>query len=371
MAVFPFWSKPVTEIAQSVNSSINGLSEKDAQEILRRVGPNRIQSKERVTPLGLFLNQFKSPIVLILIFATVISAFLQDWADAVIILLIVMGSALLSFFQEYNANTAAEKLQEQVSFKTDVLRDGKTASLPTDEIVPGDVVLLSAGSLIPADGLVIEARDFFVNQAVLTGETFPVEKMPGIVPESAGLAERTNVVFMGTNVRSGNAKVLIVQTGLQTAFGQIADRLTLRPPETEFERGIRKLGYLLTEVMLLLVLGIFFFNVLFHKPVAGFFALFHCAGSGTDPAAIARHHQHQPVERLTGDGETRRHRAAAGIDRELRQHGYSLHRQDRHADAGCRAVGWRAGCERRTIGASESVCVSEREHADGTAQSAG
>ena len=139
--------------------------------------------------------------------------------------------------------------------------------IPTDEIVPGDVVLLSAGSLIPADGLVIEARDFFVNQAVLTGETFPVEKMPGIVPESAGLAERTNVVFMGTNVRSGSAKVLIVQTGLQTAFGQIANRLTLRPPETEFERGIRKLGYLLTEVMFVLVLGIFFFNVLLHKPV--------------------------------------------------------------------------------------------------------
>jgi len=128
-------------------------------------------------------------------------------------------------------------------------------------------VLLSAGSLIPADGLLIEARDFFVNQAVLTGETFPVEKMPGVLPESVGLAGRTNVVFMGTNVRSGNAKALIVRTGLHTAFGHIASRLTLRPPETEFERGIRKLGYLLTEVMLLLVLGIFFFNVLFHKPV--------------------------------------------------------------------------------------------------------
>ena len=266
MPTIPFWSKAVSEIAQSVNSSINGLSQKDAQDALRRVGPNRIQSKERVTPLGLFLNQFKSPIVLILIFATVISAFLQDWADAVIILLIVMGSALLSFYQEYNANNAAEKLREQVSFKTDVLRDGKPASISTDEIVPGDVVLLSAGSLIPADGLVLEAKDFFVNQAVLTGETFPVEKMPGIIPESAGLAERTNVVFMGTNVSSGSAKVLIVQTGLQTAFGQIANRLTLRPPETEFERGIRKLGYLLSEVMFVLVLGIFFFNVLFQKP---------------------------------------------------------------------------------------------------------
>jgi Mg2+-importing ATPase len=267
MPTFPFWSKDINSVAQSVNSSAGGLNEKDAQEILRRVGPNSTQSRKRVTPLGLFLNQFKSPIVIILIAATLISAFLQDWADAVIILLIVMGSALLSFFQEYNANNAAEKLKEQVSFKTDVLRDGKSASIPTDDVVPGDVVLLSAGSLIPADGLVLEANDFFVNQAVLTGETFPVEKMPGILAESAGLADRTNVVFKGTNVSSGNAKVLIVETGLNTAFGQIANKLTLRPPENEFERGIRKLGFLLTEVMFVLVLGIFFFNVLFHKPV--------------------------------------------------------------------------------------------------------
>jgi len=129
------------------------------------------------------------------------------------------------------------------------------------------VVLLSAGSLVPADGLVLEAKDFFVNQAVLTGETFPVEKSPGVVAESASLSERTNVAFMGTNVRSGSAKIIIAATGLNTAFGQIADSLTLRPPETEFERGIRRLGYLLTEIMFILVLGIFAFNVFFHKPV--------------------------------------------------------------------------------------------------------
>lgn len=267
MAMIPYWSKPVDEIAQSLHSSMNGMSEEGAQEVLQHVGPNSIKSKERVTPLGLFINQFKSPIVIILIFATLISAFLQDWADAVIILLIVVGSALLSFYQEYSAHDAAEKLKEQVSFKTNVLRDGKSVSIPTEEIVPGDVVLLSAGSLIPADGLVIEAKDFFVNQAVLTGETFPVEKTAGVVAENAGLPGRTNVVFMGTNVRSGSAKALIVETGLNTAFGQIAGRLTLRPPETEFEHGIKRLGYLLTEVMFILVLSIFFFNVIFHKPV--------------------------------------------------------------------------------------------------------
>jgi Mg2+-importing ATPase len=266
MATFPFWAMPAKEVMGKANSSANGLSSEVAKQVLGQLGPNRIQSKERVTPLGLFLNQFKSPIVLILIFATLISAFLRDWPDAIIILLIVLGSALLSFFQEYNANNAAEKLRAQVSLKTEVLRDGKPASTPTEEIVPGDVVLLSAGSLIPADGLVLEAKDFFVNQAVLTGETFPVEKKPGVVAENAGLSERTNEVFMGTNVRSGSARVLIVETGLRTAFGQIANRLTLRPPENEFQRGIRRLGYLLTEVMFVLVIGIFFFNVLLHKP---------------------------------------------------------------------------------------------------------
>ncbi|MFZ3069912.1 MAG: magnesium-translocating P-type ATPase [Anaerolineaceae bacterium] len=266
MEKFSFWSVSIDEVLKQVNSSASGLSQSSAQEVLKRVGPNRTQSKERVTPLGLLLNQFKSPIVLILISATIISAFLKDWVDAIIILLIVLVSALLSFFQEYSANNSAEKLRSQVSLKTTILRDGTPTAIPTDEIVPGDVVLLTAGSLIPADGLVLEANDFFVNQAVLTGETFPVEKIVGIVEENASLSERTNVVFMGTNVRSGSAKVLIVETGPQTSFGQIASKLVLRPPETEFERGIRQLGYLLTEMMLVLVLGIFAFNVFFQKP---------------------------------------------------------------------------------------------------------
>ncbi len=267
LAAFPFWSMAADAVLRAVGSSINGLSQESAQEILARVGPNRIHPRKRVTPLRLLLSQFKSPIVLILIFATVVSAFLRDWVDAAIILSIVLGSAVLSVFQEFHADSAAEALRAKVSLRTAVLRDGRSVTIPTAEIVPGDVVLLSAGSLVPADGLVLEARDFFVNQAVLTGETFPVEKMPGVVGEKTGLTARTNVVFMGTNVRSGSALVLIVRTGPKTAFGQIADRLTLRPPENEFQRGIRRFGYLITEVMFILVLIIFSFNVMFHKPI--------------------------------------------------------------------------------------------------------
>lgn len=263
-----YWSATPEALGSRLDTSLeNGLATAEANRRLDQIGPNRVGKKVKTTPLGLFLNQFRSPIVLILLGATMVSAFLGDWVDAVIILTIVLGSALLSFFQEHSASNAAEALRAQISIKSQVVRDGQTLSIPGEQIVPGDVVLLSAGSLIPADGVVLEAKDFFVSQSVLTGETFPVEKKPGAVAANAELVERTNVVFMNTSVRSGSARALIVETGAATAFGQIAGRLVLRPPETEFERGVRRLGYLLTEVMFVLVLGIFAFNVFFHKPI--------------------------------------------------------------------------------------------------------
>jgi Mg2+-importing ATPase len=262
-----YWSEPTPSLLEAFHTTADGLTTIKARQRLETYGPNRLEVKEKATVLRLFLTQFKSPIVLILLFATGVSAATQDWVEALIILGIVLGSALLSFFQEYSANNAAEKLRAEVTVKTTVLRDGQPQQIPAEEVVPGDVVMLSAGSLVPADGVLLEARDFFVNQAVLTGETFPVEKKPGEVAAGATLTGRANCVFMGTNVRSGSARALMVQTGRATAFGQIAERLTLRPPETEFERGIRRFGYLLTEVMLLLVIIVFAVNVFYQKPV--------------------------------------------------------------------------------------------------------
>lgn len=262
------WSSlRVEEAFRRLEARPEGLTASEAATRLLRANQHARPERWWALPLGLLLNQFKSPIVLILLFATVASAFLGDWVDAIIILAIVIGSAILSFTQEYQANTAAEALRSQVAPKATVLRDGTQATLPVNQVVPGDVVLLSAGSLIPADGLVIQANDFFVNEAVLTGETFPVEKQPGVLAEGSSLAARTNAVFQGTTVRSGSAQMLITTTGAETAFGQIAKHLALRPPETEFERGIKQLGYLLTEIMFVLVLGIFAVNVLFQKPV--------------------------------------------------------------------------------------------------------
>ena len=243
-----------------------GLTSAQASSLLQKFGPNSLATESKTSAVRLFLAQLRSPLLLILVAAATVSLFVREWVDAGIVLIVIFGSAVLSFLQEYSATRAMEKLRQRVQAKATVLRDGKPVAIPLEGVVPGDVVLLSAGSLIPADATVLEARDCFVNQAVLTGETYPAEKRPGAIPATASLAERTNTVFLGTSVRSGTARALVTETGPRTAFGQIAGKLTLRPPETGFEQGIRNFGYLLTKVMIVLVFSVFAINVFGAKP---------------------------------------------------------------------------------------------------------
>jgi len=264
---FVYCSLTPEQLLVRLRGSRNGLQREDVEPRLKQYGSNVIKARQQTTAFGLFLNQFRSPLVLILIFAAVVSVVVGEWTDASIVLAVVLGSTVLGFVQEYRASAAIEKLRSQITIKSNVLRGGQPQVVPSEQIVPGDVVLLSAGSLIPADGVVLAANDFFVNQAVLTGETFPVEKDPGSVPSKAGLAERTNCVFMGTSVSSGTAQVLIVQTGKVTVFGQIAQRLSLRPAETEFERGIHRFGNLLTRVILVMVVIVLAVNLFLDKPL--------------------------------------------------------------------------------------------------------
>ncbi len=213
------------------------------------------------------LRQFASPLVLVLVFGAVVSLALQSWVDAAIILAIILGSALLGFAQEYRASLAVAKLRRRLALKARALRDGASETLPASAIVPGDVVLLAAGNLVPADGVVLEAKDFLVAEASLTGESFPVEKQPGVLPPSTPLAGRSNCVFLGTSVQSGTASVLILRTGRDTAFGAVAERLRRQPQETDFARGIRQFGYLLVRVMIFTVLFVLATNQFLGRPV--------------------------------------------------------------------------------------------------------
>lgn len=260
-------SQPEDALFSALGSGINGLSEQEAQERLARFGQNVIHPKRQDSALRSFLRQLSEPLVLILLFAAAVSLFTGEYIDATIVLLIVLASTLLSFFQEYTASHAVEKLRSQVTAKATVVRGGVETQVDASQVVPGDILVLSAGSLIAADCRVVLARDFFVNQAVLTGETFPVEKSAEAVPAGSSLANQHNMAFLGTSVRQGTARALVISTGAATAFGQIASRLNQKPEETEFEKGIRSFGYLLTKIVLVLVLAVLCVNVLLKKPV--------------------------------------------------------------------------------------------------------
>jgi len=261
-----YWSMSSDEALKYFNSSAAGLKAEEAALRLKENGENSIKEQKKISGFMLFINQFKNPIIIILIIATAISAGTGEWIDATIILLIILASAVLSFLQEYSASNAIEELRAKVQVKSIVLRDGKPIEIPSTEVVNGDIIKLSAGSLVSADGLILESNDFFVNQSIITGESLPSEKKPQVVSENASMEERSNCVFMGTNVQSGSAMVLATETGGNTEFGQIASHLSLRPPETEFERGIRHFGYLLTQIMLVLTLAVFAINVFFKRP---------------------------------------------------------------------------------------------------------
>ena len=262
-----FWNLPIEQVLDRLKSRVQGLSRQEAQQRLSQYGANSLKQKQTSNVLSLLLNQFKSPIILILMAAAILSGFLGDVIDTVIILGIVLISGLLGFWQERGATDAVAKLLALVQVKATVLRDGQSQEIPNEDVVPGDIVVLTAGDSIPGDCLVLASKDLSVNEAALTGETYPADKLSGTLPVETGLSQRTNTLYMGTNVISGTATAIVVQTGKQTEFGKVSERLKLRPPETEFETGLSKFGYFLMEVTLILVVLIFVANVYLHRPV--------------------------------------------------------------------------------------------------------
>jgi Mg2+-importing ATPase len=281
-----FWSLEPAEVSEQLGVSDDGLSSADAAARLKLFGPNTFKATKRRGDLALFLGQFKSPIILILIAAAILSAFLKDLPDAIIILAIVFLSGVLGFWQERGAANAVSKLLDIVRVKATAIRDAKQVDVPLEDVVPGDLVILDAGDIIPGDSMIIESNDLFVDESPLTGETFPVEKELAEVSADAPIAARTNALFMGTHVVSGTARALVVKTARATEFGAISDKLKSKPEETEFERGIKKFGYLLMEVTLILVIAIFGINVAFHKPVLDSFLFSLALAVGLTPQLL-------------------------------------------------------------------------------------
>ena len=240
-----------------------GLTSSEAAERLEATGPNDPAPRTRRHPLARMLGLFANPLVVILLIAAVISGFLDDVANATIIVFVVLLGVGLNFAQTYRSQRAAERLSEKVAPTATVLRDGSWRELARRDVVPGDVVRLSAGDLVPADARLLSARDLHVQEAALTGESMPAEKE---VASPAGPHSDRGAVFLGTSVVSGTATALVTATGTATKFGDIATRLRVRPPESEFDRGIRRFSVLILRAVLFLVLFIVLVSVALHRP---------------------------------------------------------------------------------------------------------
>jgi Mg2+-importing ATPase len=262
-----FWAHTAEELFATVESSPRGLITAEVMSRRERWGNNSVQAPERHPGLRLLAAQFRSPIALMLAVTAVLSAFVGEVVDASIILAILIGSSLLGFWQEYQAETVVSELLGLIRTTARVRRDGGEQEVPIEEIVPGDVVLLNAGDLVPADCRLFEARDLDVDESVLTGESFPASKNTAFVAADAPLAERSGAVFQGTHVVSGTGTALVVDTGSRTVLGSFSKGIERRRPESEFERGVRRFGYLLLEITAVLVVIVFAINVALDRPV--------------------------------------------------------------------------------------------------------
>ena len=262
-----FWNLPSESLQSQLEATQAGLSQQEAHARAVRFGPNTLRDRGERPLLIQYLSHFKNPLVIVLLAASAVSALTGEITGFVIIWAIVLMSVTLDFVQEYRAGRAADQLKKTVAVRATVLRDGHSQDIPIADLVPGDVVLLAAGDLIPADSRLFEAKDFFINQSLLTGESYPVEKHARELPApAADLSQAENAVFMGTSVISGMAKAMVCRTGADTAVGNIAESLMVKPPPTAFELGTQSFGMLIMRLTFLLVLFVFLINAFFHRP---------------------------------------------------------------------------------------------------------
>jgi len=263
-----FWTKPQLELMELLQGTAAGLTSAEAQRRLSLHGPNSMVAESRFAALANLLRFLINPLVIILLVASGVSLALGDSVGGLIIISMVLLSVLLNFFMEFQAHHAVEEIRKQVATTAAVIRDGREQEMPVAGLVPGDVIQLNAGDLVPADARLLAVKDLQVRESALTGESLCVEKTCSDLPTGKqGVADASNCVFMGTAVQTGIGTAVIARTGRNTAFGEIAQRLAVRPPETEFGRGIRHFGLMITRVIMLLVLFVLLVNIAFHRPI--------------------------------------------------------------------------------------------------------
>ena len=254
----------IDELYRMLDSKAEGLSSNDAAKRLKRYGYNQAVSNNESSIIFKFLLKFLNPLTISLICVAVISFFFGQQIDAIIVILMAVLSVTLSFVQEYNASKTAKKLNELINVKATVFRDGEKTEIPIREIVPGDVIELSAGKMVPADVRIISSSIFSVNQSVLNGESFPVEKKESKLHRSlTSVFDTENLAFMGSSVAGGAATAIVLFTGANTEFGKLSlDLTSTKKGSSSFDNGIKSFTYLMIKLIVILAIVIFLANVL-------------------------------------------------------------------------------------------------------------
>ena len=262
------WAEPATGLLARLDTHPAGLASTVAGARLAKYGLNDAAVEKRQPLVLQFLARFRNPLIIILLAASAMSAVTGDIPSFIVIATIVLLSICFDFVQEVRAQNAVEALRRSVAVQATVRRDGRAISMAIDQLVPGDVVELIAGDLVPADCRLLESRDLYVNQALLTGEPYPAEKLVGDTASGAqNPTGASNAVFAGTSVISGTAAVLVCLTGQKTALGKLAVSLAEKPPATAFSVGIRRFGLLIMRFTIFMVLFVLIVNLWFHRPL--------------------------------------------------------------------------------------------------------
>ena len=251
----------ISTVYTQLNTSPDGLTDKEVEDRLEQYGPNEVAREKRRTGLMRLVDNVKNPLVILLIVLGVVSYLTGDLRAALMILIMVLLGIVLRYFQESRADTAAQQLKAMVSTTATVLRAGKQSEISLHQLVPGDIIHLSAGDMVPADVRLISARDLFLNQSALTGESLPVEKLPSLPDESIhNPLEMPNICFLGSNVESGTGAAVVVRTGSNTYFGALAKSIVGQRVLTSFDKGINSFTWLMISFMVVMVPLVFLFN---------------------------------------------------------------------------------------------------------------
>jgi len=257
-----YYLLPEKEIFDNLRCSDKGLSSVEAADRLKVYGPNAIHEAEKIHPFMIFLAQFKSPLVWILLGAMLVSYFIGEVIDVIVIAVIVVLNSILGFVQEYRAERSIKALKKLISLKAKVLRDGVEVQIDASEVVPGDIILLETGDKVAADARIIDSLNLHLQEASLTGESVPVSKSKGIIKKSVGVADRSNMIFSSTVVTAGHCRAVVTSTGMSSEIGKIAGLIQSSESEpTPLQKMLKKLGFYIGVMVILIAVLVFFVGI--------------------------------------------------------------------------------------------------------------